>query len=350
MDKIYIWQQTLWKKLAKERQFSGHALLLKGRAGIGKSLFAHHLAKFLLCEHSENAAEACGNCQSCTWFTYGDHPNFYLLEPEALSILSGDTIVNSKVEEDTRTTKPKKKPSQQISVNQIRALNDFVYLSGHQDGYRVILIRPAEAMNPAAANALLKKLEEPPANVLFILVSHCPQHLLPTIRSRCHQITMPVPDVTTASNWLKQQNIKSPEVCLAAAGFAPLLALTFNDPEYMNNHGDFIQQISDPANFNPIILAEKMQRYNLSIVVSWLQKWCYDLLSFRCTGKVRYHPSQQLVIQTLAANIENKVLIVFMRDLISTQQLSKHPLNARLFLEEMLLSYAVLITATWNKE
>jgi DNA polymerase-3 subunit delta' len=96
-------------------------------------------------------------------------------------------------------------PVKQISIEQIRKLTEFVYMTGHQNGYKIILIYPAESMNSAAANALLKKLEEPPADVLFLLVTHQAQHLLPTIRSRCQQIAMPIPDVQSSIDWLKQQ-------------------------------------------------------------------------------------------------------------------------------------------------
>jgi len=90
-------------------------------------------------------------------------------------------------------------------------------------------------------------------------------------------------------------------------------------------------------------LAEKMQRVDLSTVVSWQQKWCYDLLCFSTTGKIRYHLTRQAAIQDLAATVNTKALVTYSRSLLSTQQLSRHPLNARLFLEEMLLTYAMLV-------
>ena len=126
MDNIYSWQKVLWKRLAVARQFRGHALLLTGREGIGKQVFAYQLARFLLCESSTKVNETCGRCQSCIWFSYDEHPDFCQLAPEALS--SG-TVIISKTVEGGGTTKSKKKPSQQISVNQVRALTDFVYLS-----------------------------------------------------------------------------------------------------------------------------------------------------------------------------------------------------------------------------
>ncbi len=214
-----------------------------------------------------------------------------------------ESVTDAGTESGSASAKSRKKPSKQISVTQIRELADFINISSHQNGYKIILIHPAEAMNPAAANALLKNLEEPPPQVLFILVTHQAQHLLPTIRSRCRQIAMPAPDPAIATAWLKQQGVKEPEVCLASAGYAPLAALEFNDDSYLERHGAFIRQISSPGNFNPIILAEEMQKSDLATVVNWLQKWCYDLMSFRMTGKIRYHPDMLGAIEPLAYKI-----------------------------------------------
>ena len=92
---------------------------------------------------------------------------------------------------------------------------------------RVALVHPAEDMNPNAANALLKGLEEPPAGAMFILVSHRPAQLLPTIRSRCVALPVPIPPREAALQWLSGQGIKDAERWLAYAGGAPLRALDY---------------------------------------------------------------------------------------------------------------------------
>lgn len=367
MKYIYPWQETLWQRLAPHNQASArgdrlsisHALLLRGRKGLGKFAFARYLAKSRLCETPSVEGNACGVCASCKWFEQGGHPDFRLVEPEALSAAPamtdssddglGDGGANAEAEAmaaagtesgtESGGAKSRKKPSKQIAIGQIRDLADFVNISSHQNGHKIILIHPAETMNTAAANALLKNLEEPPSRTLFILVAHQAQHLLPTIRSRCLQIAMPAPDSAVAARWLKQQGVQNAEVCLASAGNAPLAALEFNDHAYLEQHGAFIKQISEPANFNPISLAEAMQKSDLPTVVNWLQKWCYDLLSFRTTGKIRYHVDTPAAVQSLASRTDPRSLITYLRTLTKTRQLASHPLNPRLFLEEMLFSY-----------
>ena len=246
------------------------------------------------------------------------------------------------------SAKLKKKSSKQISVAQIRALNDVVNLSSHRSGYKIVLIHPAEAMNVAAANALLKNLEEPPPQTLFILVTHRPHHLLPTIHSRCRQIAMPVPDFNLAIDWLEKQGVKGAKDSLAAVGYAPLAALEYNDAEYRLEYENFINNISALKSLNPILLAEKLQKSDLPTTISWLQKWCYDLMSCRTTGKIRYHLSMQARIEELVPKIDPLQLAGYLRNLIDMQRLAHHTLNPRLFLEEAFISYAMLMAPARN--
>ncbi|WP_338087337.1 DNA polymerase III subunit delta' [Nitrosomonas nitrosa] len=340
LEELYPWQNTLWQQLRRAEEMRAHALLLKGRKGIGKLSFAYALAKSLLCERVTARLTACGQCASCRWFTQGTHPNFYLIAPEAFTSAPSDAALESdedRLENDT--VKSRKKASQQITIDQVRSLDHFVYFSGHQAGYKVILIHPAEAMNAAAANALLKKLEEPPAHVLFLLIAHQWQDLLPTIRSRCQQITMPVPDTVTACDWLIQQGVDPPETYLALAGASPLQAKMFSQGDYLVQHAEFIRQMGLPERLDPISLSSALSKLDLSMLVNWLQKWCYDLMSCRVTGKVRYHLQHETTIRKLAATINPLQFAQFWRDLIKTQRLSQHPLNTKLFIEEMLFSY-----------
>ena len=370
MNNIYSWQKEAWRRLAQDvqgsRRSSVHALLLRGRKGLGKLAFGRYLAKSRLCEHPSAEGEACQTCASCRWFEQGSHPDYRLIEPEAISAPSTMTMAGSPDDNgddgsdiglgstpgsasgattEASGAKSRKKPSKQISVTQIRDLADFINISSHQNGYKIILLHPAETMNAAAANALLKNLEEPPPRTLFILVTHHAQYLLPTIRSRCLQVAMPVPDPATAIAWLQQQGIKDPEACLASAGYAPLLALEFNDDDYLERHGDFIGQISTLADLSPIALAEELQKSDLPTVVNWMQKWCYDLMSFRTTGKVRYHLDRLAAIKLLAPGIEPRSLATYSRTLADAQRLASHPLNTRLFLEELLFSYVIALSA-----
>ena len=223
-----------------------HALLLRGRAGIGKYDFAIELSRALLCSQP-NHNEACGGCPSCLWFNEGTHPDFRLISPE---------------NDDENEEAPKKKTAKktQISVAQIRQLIDYLSLSSHQvQGKRIILISPAESLNLASANALLKMLEEPPANTLFLLVSSQPQRLLPTIMSRCQTLEMPIPSKSEAIQWLNAQGIQHAEAALDYAGGAPLLAV---QAASIANEG-LIKQLAQGAKLDPFITAPLLRTKTL---------------------------------------------------------------------------------------
>lgn len=358
MNQRFVWQQEIWQKLMRNRVLRCHALLLKGKKGIGKFTFARLMAKSLLCLDPDEDNTACGKCASCHWFEQHTHPNFRMLLPEVLSaelnIQTGrtDRSMPDASEHQSTADKSKKKPSQQIGIDQIRELNNLVYLSGHQKSDKIVLISPAEAMNTAAANALLKKLEEPPENTVFILVSHQPQRLLPTVRSRCQQITMPIPDTETAGRWLmqhlqQQSGSDKPEnvsMLLSLSGFSPLSALSIQDT--IKQHQQFIEGISVPERFDSLALAEGLQNQDLTITVDWMQKWCYDLVCFHAVGKVRYHPNFQVQIQAICRQTNQQACVAYLRFLLARQPLSRHPVNARLFLEEIFINYGKLLIST----
>jgi len=327
MSKLYPWQNELWQRWIGLRARLPHALLLKGPQGVGKLDFAMAVAQSLLCREPQEGGLACDSCPSCHWFQQQTHPDFRLIQPEILSA-------------QEEANESGKKPARQISVDQIRALTDFSTLSAHQGGYRVVLIHPAETMNASAANALLKTLEEPAGQMLFILVTHKPQQLPPTILSRCLALAAPLPSPDTSVAWLKQQGLDDPSILLAQAGFAPLQAVRLaEEVEDVGEYQRFLQEVGRPAQFDVFALAEQLQRTDPAKVIHWLQQWCYDLGSAKLTGKVLYHPNLADAIQSLAAKIEIFGLLRYQKDLLVARREATHPLNPRLQFESLLLAY-----------
>ncbi len=329
---IYPWQETIWKQLVSLPKGQPNALLLKGRSGIGKFDFARVISQYLLCEDRLPSLAACGKCQGCLWFANGSHPDFRLLEPAVYSEHAEET------DDDEKTRDTEKKSGNQISIEQIRELYHFVNLTSHRHGYKVILIHPAEAMNTNAANAVLKTLEEPPSNTLFILVSHKPQRLLPTIVSRCRSVAMPVPDRDSALKWLSAQNVSEPDIVLAQVGYSPLAALEISKSENQEQRKEFLQLISS-SKLNPLSLAESAQQYPLSDIINWLQKWICDLTYCKFTGKVHYHLDFKEILYKLSGSADALGLVRYYRDLLAAQRAVQHPLNSRLVLEQLALSY-----------
>jgi len=330
MTYIYPWQKNDWVRLQELRKRPAHGLLFKGTKGIGKLDLAMNFAQSLLCEHPQDSDFFCGKCPSCHWFEQGSHPDFRLLQPETLSL-------------EGEETESGKKPSKQISVDQVRDLADFIGMSAHQGGRRVIVIHPAEAMNTNAANALLKNLEEPPQGLLFILVSHKPQQLLPTILSRCLSFALPAPDAASATRWLTEQGVKNPAEALAASGFSPLQAVQLDEQLDSKERDKLLRAVRHPAALDVFALAEALQKTEQALVVQWLQQWCYDLSSMKQAGKLRYHPGEEAAIKKLVEPIAPLNLARLQKRLQTAKREAQHTLNPKLFLESLLLAYRQLM-------
>jgi DNA polymerase-3 subunit delta' len=306
-----------------------HAILLQGRAGIGKLSFAEAVAASLLCEAPLADGLACGKCLSCGWLEQGNHPDFRLITPE------------DRVETDESGAEKSKKRNH-ILVDQIRGIEDMVGLSSHRQGMRVVLLHPAEALNLESANALLKMLEEPPAGMVVLLVSHQPQRLLPTIRSRCHKIAMSLPSRTEVKAWLAEQGVADPEFCLAQAGGAPLLALEANDSLRRDDIEALAKQLAEAERLDPFIVASGWAKTGMVATVTLLQKWVYDMMSVRFYNVVRYFPANTAVLQKLGQRADLRRLLDYQRQLLQARAHATHPLNAELQLEALLLKYAQL--------
>lgn len=321
------WHRDTFEQLAAAKAALPHALLLKGPKGIGKLAFARALAKALLCESPAVGGAACGVCSACQWFEQGSHPDYRQIEPA--SGAEGDA-------DDAE------KKSASIAVDQIRVLPDFINMSSHRGGAKAVVIHPAEALNVNAANALLKSLEEPPARTYFLVVAHRPHQLLPTIKSRCQQIALAVPDRKTAGAWLAGQGLRDTELALAHVGDAPLLAAELNGTEYWGARAAFLRHIAAP-DFDVLAAADAIRDCPIPYAIVWLQKWSYDIACYRVLGRVRYNPDHESTIARIAAQAGALEVLRFQREMTRTQRIANHPLNPRLFLEQLLFAYRDLV-------
>ena len=185
-----------------------HAYLFGGQQGLGKQYLASHFAHYLLCSDVSDK-QPCGQCRNCELIEAGTHPDLKLIQPEN---------------------------SNEIKIDQIRQTIEFAQQTSQRGGYKIVIIRPAEAMNINSANALLKILEEPSASTLLILVSHQPALLTATIRSRCHNLKFSRPSADKVIPWLESKNIHaSPKELLRMANNIPLRALHYADDDALHD-------------------------------------------------------------------------------------------------------------------
>ncbi|WP_233843046.1 DNA polymerase III subunit delta' [Dyella sp. 2HG41-7] len=201
---IPSWHAELWTRLQARRQRDAlpHALLLCGPQGLGKRDFLRRFVRGLLCQHP-NDGDACGTCRSCLLLDAGTHPDYVSLSFG----LRKDGVQRS-----------------DIVVDQIRELSARLATASQFGGWQIASIDPADAMNNAAANALLKTLEEPATQTMLILVADAPWRMPATIRSRCQRIDFQLPSKEASLAWLKSLGVKDAQVALDAAGGNPGLA------------------------------------------------------------------------------------------------------------------------------
>jgi DNA polymerase-3 subunit delta' len=326
----YPWHRAELERLLADRAHMPHALLVSGRAGIGKTGFARALAAGVLCE-SARGGLACGACASCHWLSQGNHPDYREIVPEAAE-------EESEAEEGP-AAKAEKAKSVVIKIDQIRAVADFISLSTHRSGFRVLLLHPAESMQPAAANALLKTLEEPPPQTLIVLVSDQPGRLLATIRSRCRSLALPAPPEEEALQWLRAEGVAAPETALAAAGGAPLLARELAAPEEAELRKRILSELARPGGADTLTFAATVERARVERLIYWMQTWVHDLVQVRLAGQIRHHRDFATALQSRARGCDVDALFALDRELASARRLASHPLNPRLLAEHLLMAY-----------
>ena len=314
---MHPWNEPIFESLKRARERLPHALLVHGPRGVGKLALAERLAQLLLCEHADPAARPCGKCDGCRWYLGGNHPDFRRLEPEAIA--KAPPELEAEEEGGEAPARRTKQPSLFITVDQVRALADFLNLRSHRGAFRVALLHPAEDLYlPNAANALLKSLEEPPAGAIFILVSHRPARLLPTVRSRCIAVPVPISPQDVALRWLAEQGVQNAERWLAFAGGAPLQALAYA-AESLN----WERVLKSPQ---PVDDRESLER-----LAEALQKISYDR-AFSAFGL----PPKYRTGAPAASASKARAWLTYAREMGENRVLTRHPLNPRLFSADLL--------------
>ena len=250
---LYPWQTEQWRALSLqyEQQRLPHAIILTGVNGLGQLSLANKMVATVLCEQPPSSTP-CGGCHNCQVFAAGNHPDHTFVGPD--------------------------ESGKQIRIEQIRELKQKHTLTANIAKWKTAIISPAENMNINASNSLLKLLEEPQSNTLLILISVKPQLVPVTILSRCQKVSLTVPTSKQAIEWIKEQERETYEEiqirhALLLSNGGPLEALSLLSSKSL----DYLEQISKDFNdilggvANPVILAKQWQKYDLSMVLHYLQ-------------------------------------------------------------------------------
>lgn len=319
---IYPWHEAAWQALVASAQRLPNAWLITGQRGIGKLAFARHLAAALLCEAPPSPLAACGQCPSCHLSAQQTHPDLYELTPH--------------IEDESDAKK-----LLQIKIEAVRTVIEQIRLTPLRAQRRVVLIHPAESMNLQAANALLKVLEEPSDSVIFLLVSHSRDRLLPTIKSRCRQFALPAPARSAALAYLQAEKISHPEEKLAFHGGSPLLAA---DETFDQLRGDLIPVLVVPR-LIPILDYAALfdrQKQPLALFLNWFDKWLIDIIAVAQGAEPVFYPKHVKELHELAEKLPLLPLFTLRDQVSALIPYGQHTLNVKLALESLLIDYLKL--------
>ena len=314
----YPWHEATWAKFvsAKSQNHLAHALLLVGADGTGKSDFVEKIATSLLCT-SPVDNKACQNCQSCKTYHAKANPDYMMIE-----------LLEDK---------------QQISVDQIRQLSEFINYTRSFNGYRVIVINPIERMNQNAANSLLKSLEEPAANTIILLVATSLGKILPTIKSRCQLLPLATPKKDQALSWLKSQSpeLQQAEERLNMANGQPLTALNISDEEMHDKEAFADQIIAICLRQKPVTeIAKNWEKYDRQTLLNWQITWLQTVIKTSATADQKDDTKQGAntpILSKLTEIILEHKRWDLHQQLIAQKQYIHTSVNPLIFIENMLL-------------
>jgi len=296
-----------------------HALLLAGPSGIGKRLFSERLARGLLCESPADGGE-CGLCRPCRLMAAGSHPDCLRISPE--------------------------EAGKQIKIAQVREeLVDFVVRTASVGLRKVVLIEPAEAMNLATANCLLKSLEEPSPDTFLLLVSDAPSRLLPTIRSRCRAVPLSPPVPSQGLQWLvTQRGPDGAEDLLGVASGRPLEALRLADAGALSQFDRAALLLQRAAQDDAWIssLADQVSDIELRELLGWIQVYLVDLGRWLADESASRLPRARAMHAALRPHTSARAVAVFLRETIraSRDAASTANPNRQLLLESLLHAWS----------
>lgn len=327
---MYPWQQSQWQQVTQliTTNRLPHAIFLQGNQGLGKTDFAVSLGSAVLCKQPTADHQACGSCPSCQLLAAGTHPDLYHLKPVPA--------------DNTKS----KKPTLNIRIDDIRRLCSQLNQTSQYGGYRVAILEQADQLTLAAANSLLKTLEEPGRDTLIILTSARAHRLPVTIRSRCQLMRFTVPDVSQSLSWLAQQPQaagvaeKQLQQALHYAFDSPLSALDYlqeAEPQQVLAEA----MIAAVSGKSSLPYAAKLAKYGKVAMLEGMLSWASDLTKLKACGADASITNEQHRNKLLAlANKVNQQRLFRFHDQINFNVLhASIAVNEQLLWENLLLSW-----------
>jgi len=328
---VYPWLKTQWNNLSLvPKTVFPHALIICGMNGIGKYDFSKILSQSLLCESPKNDGLPCGSCSACVKYVAASHGDFLQLE-----------VIEGK---------------KSIGVDQIREMIHWINLTHQGKQKKVLFIPQASLMTIQASNALLKTLEEPPANVVIILISEHIKSLIATIRSRCQIIALASPDQETIIQWMTEKQsgwklaesndknlLQNQQLLLSLAGNAPLKVKQLLTSDELNQRKIIVEQLIAIISENkaPVLVSAKLSKLEMTQVLYWFQSVLFDLIyiHFKLDKKKLINKDYYDQLKILSVSLNSLLLFELIKELSQYYQYQEHSLNIQLLLDSYLIKW-----------
>ena len=313
---VYPWQLNVWNTLTQRFPQVGHGLLFYGKKGCGKEAFTQQFVAWLLCLDKQ-PNQPCGQCSSCLWLKSDTHPNYVYVT----------------------TDEDNKKQNAKIKIEKIRELQPFVQQT--VDGWRVIVIEPAEALNIASSNALLKTLEEPGERVVIILLADHYLKLPATIRSRLQHYALDRLTDDQANAYLnqhlnaEQQTLST--LLLNLSNGMPLAAIELASSEWLTLRSEFINDwyhLVSQKNM-PMQYASKWNKQlNFSELIFMFEYLLADLVAYKMEQNVK---NSDLDFSLLAEQYQLEQLFDIYNDVHQAKQMVEQNVQSNLIVDQLFI-------------
>lgn len=318
--KWYPWLRPPFEQLVASYQAGRghHALLIQARSGMGADSLAYAITRFLMCQKPDDH-KSCGQCHSCQLMQAGTHPDYYALQPE--------------------------KGKNTLGIDAVRDVGEKLYEHSRLGGAKVVWIADATLLTEAAANALLKTLEEPPKNTWFFLACQEPERLLATLRSRCRFFHLAPPSEQYALAWLERENNAPRDTLLTAlrlSDHAPAAALELLLPETWAARDKLCQALSSTLHSGDwLALLPTLNHDTVVQRLHWFSSLLLDALKQQQRITRLTNADQAVLVNQLAHTLSASRLQVITADacVCREQLLSVTGLNRELILTERLLRW-----------
>ena len=316
--KWYPWLRPHFEQLIASYQAGRghHALLIQALPGMGDDALIYAITRFLMCQQPEGH-KSCGKCRGCQLMQAGTHPDYYTLEPE--------------------------KGKSALGIDAVREVSEKLYEHARLGGAKVVWLNDAALLTEAAANALLKTLEEPPEKTWFFLSCRDPGRLLATLRSRCRLHHLAVPQEAGALRWLAREVPTSQDSAVSAlrlSSGAPAAALALLQPDVWSQREALCRAVEASLNNQDwLSLLPALNSDRAVERLHWLASLLLDALKIQQGATLLTNPDAWPLVNMLASRLTGASLHAILHDVCESREqlLTVTGLNRELLLTDQLL-------------